>query len=198
MVVTAVSDGNSFLILWNLLGNLLALILKTINLFLPCKLIFWKSYQRWLPSKFSKASLWKIPQPQYFITLLLDPHWKCFWSCTKNTKYGFVPDWQFNWNKTKCRFVGMFNKKREQQIHSLLKTRRTSVQRDTMQAVYGAWYTNDILPPNVIMMLYKSLETPNLCNILCIMYLGLIIIQIVLQVSYIFWSNYNGTSRQQQ
>ena len=30
---------------WDTSVNLLALILKTINFFLPCKLIFWKSYQ---------------------------------------------------------------------------------------------------------------------------------------------------------
>ena len=37
--------------------NSLALIHTTINLFLPCKLIFLKSYQYWLPSKLSKADI---------------------------------------------------------------------------------------------------------------------------------------------
>ena len=75
-----------------------SLILKTINLFLPCELIFWKSYQSWQPSKFFKAhishvsQLWGIPQPQYFITLLLDLHWIYFWKhyiyYEKDTKVG--------------------------------------------------------------------------------------------------------------
>ena len=47
-----------------------------------CKLIFWKSYQSWLPSKFYKAHISvvgnRVPQPQDFITLLLDPHWTYF------------------------------------------------------------------------------------------------------------------------
>ena len=43
--------------------NSLALILKTINLFLPCKLIFWKSYQSWYTSKFSKAHISVVGNP---------------------------------------------------------------------------------------------------------------------------------------
>ena len=39
---------------WGTSVNSLALILKTINLFLPCKFISWKSYQSWWSSKFSK------------------------------------------------------------------------------------------------------------------------------------------------
>ena len=42
---------------WGISVNLLALILETINLFLPCKLIFWKSYQSWELSKFSEAHI---------------------------------------------------------------------------------------------------------------------------------------------
>ena len=74
--------------------NSLALILITINLLVPCKLIFWKSYQSWQPSKISKviSQLWGIPQPQYFITLLLEAHWTNFWKYyiyyKKDTKVG--------------------------------------------------------------------------------------------------------------
>ena len=68
---------------WGTSVNSLVLILnilKTIDLFLPCKLLFWKSYKSWQPSKFSKliSQLWGIPQSQYFITLLLDPKWTYF------------------------------------------------------------------------------------------------------------------------
>ena len=55
--------------------NSLALILKTIHLFLPCKIIFWRSYHSWWPSKFSKAHISVVGNPsttiRYLITLLL-------------------------------------------------------------------------------------------------------------------------------
>ena len=68
--------------------------LKTINLFLPCKLIFWKATKVGSTPNFPKltSQLWGIPQPQYFITLLLDPHWTYFWKryiyYRKDTKVG--------------------------------------------------------------------------------------------------------------
>ena len=66
---------------WGTSANSLALVLKAIDLFLPCKSILWKSYQSWYPPNFPKliSQLWGIPQPQYVITLLLDPHWTYFW-----------------------------------------------------------------------------------------------------------------------
>ena len=74
--------------------NSLALILKIINLFLPCKLIFRKATKVGSPPNFPKliSQLWEIPQPQYFITLSLDPHWTYFWKhyiySKKDTKVG--------------------------------------------------------------------------------------------------------------
>ena len=50
-------------LVWGTSVNSLALILKTINLFLPCKLIFWKSYQSWWPSKFSKVHISVVGNP---------------------------------------------------------------------------------------------------------------------------------------
>ena len=79
---------------WGTSVHLSALIIKTINLFLPCKLIFWKRYQSWYPSKFSKAHISVVgnPQSQYFITLSLDSHWTYFWKhylyYKKDTKVG--------------------------------------------------------------------------------------------------------------
>ena len=73
--------------------NWLALILKTINLFVSCKLIFWKSYQS-SPPKFPKliSQLWGIPQPLYFITLSLEAFWTYLWKhyiyYKKDTKVG--------------------------------------------------------------------------------------------------------------
>ena len=57
---------------WGTSVNSLALILKTINLSLPCKLIFRKSYEVGSPPNFPKliSQLWRIPQAQYFVTLL--------------------------------------------------------------------------------------------------------------------------------
>ena len=84
----------------------LVLILKTIYLFLPCKLIFWKATKVGSPPNFPKlmSQLWGIPQ--YFVTSLLEPHQTYFWkhyiyhkedtkvgSQNLATKFGFVPDW---------------------------------------------------------------------------------------------------------
>ena len=89
---------------WDTSMNSLALILKTIYLFLPCKLIFWKVGS---PPNFPKlmSQLLGIPQPQYFVTSLLEPHQTYFWkhyiyhkkdtkvgSQNLATKFGFVPD----------------------------------------------------------------------------------------------------------
>ena len=79
---------------WGASVNSLALIFKTIYLFLLCKLIFWKATKVGSPPNFSKliSQLWGIPQPQYSITLLLDPHWTYFWKhyiyYKKDTKVG--------------------------------------------------------------------------------------------------------------
>ena len=53
----------------------------TINLFLPCKLIFWKATKVGSPPNFPKRifQLRGIAQPQYFITLFLDQYWTYFW-----------------------------------------------------------------------------------------------------------------------
>ena len=73
-------------IMWGTSGNSLALILKTTNLFLPCKLIFWKATKVGSPPNFPKLmsqlwgiQLWGIPQRQYFVTSLSEPHWTYFW-----------------------------------------------------------------------------------------------------------------------
>ena len=79
---------------WGASVNSLALILKKINLFLPCKLIFWKSTKVGSPPNFPKLifQLRGIAQPQYFIALLLDPHWTYVWRhyiyYKKDTKVG--------------------------------------------------------------------------------------------------------------
>ena len=93
---------------WGISVNSLTLKLKTIYLFLPCKLIFWKATKVGSPPNFPKliSQLWEIPQPQYFVTSLLEPHWTYFWkhyiyhkedtkvgSQNLATKFGFVPDW---------------------------------------------------------------------------------------------------------
>ena len=92
---------------WGTSVNSLALILKTIYLFLPCKLIFWKATKVGSPPNFPKlmSQLWGIPQPQYFVTSLLEPYQTYFWkhyiyhkedtivgSQNLATKFGFVPD----------------------------------------------------------------------------------------------------------
>ena len=51
-------------------------------------------WTRWRSPKFPKliSQLWGIPQPQYFITLLLEAHWTYFWKhytyYKKDTKVG--------------------------------------------------------------------------------------------------------------
>ena len=85
-----------------------ALILKTINLFLPCKLIFWKATKVGSPPNFPNliSQLRGIPQPQYLVPSLLEPHWTYLWKHyiyhKKDTKVGsqilatkfcFLPDW---------------------------------------------------------------------------------------------------------
>ena len=50
-------------IVWGTSVNSLVLILKAVYLFLPRKLIFWKSYHSWLPSKFSKAHISVVENP---------------------------------------------------------------------------------------------------------------------------------------
>ena len=55
--------GILHLIVWGTSLNSLALILKTINLFLPCKFIFLKRYQSWYPSKFFKAQMSVVGNP---------------------------------------------------------------------------------------------------------------------------------------
>ena len=95
-------------IVWGTSVNSLALILKPINLFLPCKLIFWKATKVGSPPNFPKliSQLRVIPQPQYFVPSLLEPHWTYLWkhyiyhkkdtkvgSQILATKFGFVPDW---------------------------------------------------------------------------------------------------------
>ena len=69
--------GSLHPMVWGTSVNSLAFILKTINLFLPCKLIFWKATKVGSPPNFPKlmSQLWGIPQPQYFVTSLLVPHW---------------------------------------------------------------------------------------------------------------------------
>ena len=94
-------------IVWGPSVNSLALILKTINLFLPCKLIFWKATKVGSPPNFLKliSQLRWIPQPQYLVPSLLDPRWTYLWkhyvhhkkdtklgSQILATKFGFVPD----------------------------------------------------------------------------------------------------------
>ena len=54
----------------------------------------WKATKVGSPPKFPKliSQLWGIPQPQYFITLLLEGHWTYFWKhyiyYKKDTKVG--------------------------------------------------------------------------------------------------------------
>ena len=94
-------------IVWGTSVNSLALILKTISLFLPCKLIFWKATKVGSPPYFPKliSQLRGIPQPQYFVPSLLEPHWTYFLkhyiyhkkdtkvgSQILATKFGFVLD----------------------------------------------------------------------------------------------------------
>ena len=123
-------------IVWDTSVNSLALILKTINLFLPCKLIFWKATKVGSPPDFPKliSQLRGIPQPQYFVPSLLEPHWTYLWkyyiyhkkdtkvgSQILATKFGFVPDWLYNtaykqpildfWSAKK-------NEKKQKQNHS--------------------------------------------------------------------------------
>ena len=64
---------------WGTSVNSLAL--KTIYFFLLCKLIFWKSTKVGSPLNFPKlmSQLWGIPQPEYFVTSLLEPHQTYFW-----------------------------------------------------------------------------------------------------------------------
>ena len=66
---------------WGTSMNSLALILKTINLFPPCKLIFWKATEVGSTPNFPKliSQLWGISWPQYFVTSLLEPHLTYFW-----------------------------------------------------------------------------------------------------------------------
>ena len=65
------------------------------------------------------SHLWQIPQQQYFVTLLLDPHWTCFWkhytyykkdtkvgSQNLATKFGFVPDCWFSMFLFHCKTSG--------------------------------------------------------------------------------------------
>ena len=94
---------------WDTSVNSLAPILKTINLFPPCKLIFWKSYQSWEPSKFSKAHFSVVENPSVtildhiIIRTALNILFLKITHITKKTpklvakilatKFGFVPDW---------------------------------------------------------------------------------------------------------
>ena len=95
---------------WGTSVNSLALMFKTINLFLPWKLIFWKSYQSWQPSKFSKAHISDVGNPSttifchnyYYthiehilenITLLYYKEGTKVGSQNLATKFGFVPDY---------------------------------------------------------------------------------------------------------
>ena len=66
---------------WGTSVKSLLLILQTINLFLPWKLIFWKATKVGGPPNFPKlmSQLWGIPQPQFFVTSLLEPHPTYFW-----------------------------------------------------------------------------------------------------------------------
>ena len=80
---------------WGTSVNSLALISKTINLFLPCKLIFWKSYHSWQPSEFSTAYISVVGDLSttilYHIStrLVLDSYWKYFEIIyKKNAKVG--------------------------------------------------------------------------------------------------------------
>ena len=72
------------------------------------QLIFWKATKVGSPPNFPKlmSQLWGIPQPQYFVTSLLEPHQTHFWkhyiyhqedtkvgSQNLATKFCFVPDW---------------------------------------------------------------------------------------------------------
>ena len=74
--------------------NSLALTLKTINLFLPHKLFSGKATNVGSPPNFPKPiwQLWRTLQPQYFVTLFLDPHWTYLWKYftyyKKGTKVG--------------------------------------------------------------------------------------------------------------
>ena len=80
---------------------------KPLKIVLPCKLIFWKATKVGSSPNFPKliSQLKGIPQPQYFVTSLLEPHWTYLWKHyiyhekdTKvgnqilATKFGFVPD----------------------------------------------------------------------------------------------------------
>ena len=81
---------------------------KPLNIVLPCKLIFWKATKVGSPPNFPKliSQLRGIPQPQYFVPWLLEPHWTYLWkhyiyhkkdtkvgSKILASKFGFVPDW---------------------------------------------------------------------------------------------------------
>ena len=92
---------------WDTSVNSSVLILKTIYLFLPCKLIFWKATKVGSPPNVPKlmSQLWGILQPQYFVTSLSEPHRTYFWkhyiyqkedskvgSQNLATKFDFVPD----------------------------------------------------------------------------------------------------------
>ena len=96
---------------WSTSMNSLALILKTIDLFLSCKLIFWKATKVGNPPYFPKlmSQLWGITQPQYFVTSLLEPHRTYFWkhyiyrkedtkvgSQNFATKFGVAPDCSYD------------------------------------------------------------------------------------------------------
>ena len=89
-------------------GYLLPLLAAHSSLFLPCKLIFWKATKVGSPPNFPKliSQLRGIPQSQYFVPSLLEPHWAYLWkhyiyhkkdtkvgSQILATKFGFVPDW---------------------------------------------------------------------------------------------------------
>ena len=79
---------------WSTSVHSLALILKTNNVFLPFKLIFWKSYQSWLPSKFSKAHISVVGNPSTTILyhIIIRPTLNIFWKrykyYKKDTKVG--------------------------------------------------------------------------------------------------------------
>ena len=80
---------------------------KPLKIVLSSKLIFWKATKVGSHPKFPKliSQLRGIPQPQYFVPSLLEPHWTYLWKHyiyhkkdTKvgiqilATKFGFVPD----------------------------------------------------------------------------------------------------------
>ena len=88
-------------------GHLQSASNKPLKIVLPCKLIFWKATKIGSPPNFPKliSQLRGIPQPQYFVPSLLEPHWTYLWkhyiyhkkdtqvgSQILATKFGFVPD----------------------------------------------------------------------------------------------------------